>query len=231
MKRSRAPSQVAKKAKASRVSAKGQQMSLNPTRLPYTPKWGFPNRLAIAHKYVETVTLTSTSGSLASNLFRCNGMFDPNQSGTGHQPMYFDELAAIYDHYTVIRSEIKITAALASTTKEGGVLAVYIDDDTTVANTLQTALEQNTSSYKMLCNEQGQQVVLKKKWSAESFGPSPLDNDNLQGTGSTDPSEQSYFVVQWQSIGTPAPASAQLALTCEVTYYAIWDELKTNSGS
>lgn len=39
---------------------------------------------------------------LTYHLFRANGIFDPDVTGTGHQPLYRDQVADLYTNYTVI---------------------------------------------------------------------------------------------------------------------------------
>ena len=47
-------------------------------------------------------------GSLASKVFTCNGLYDPDVSGTGHQPRGFDQMMALYDHYVVTKCKMTV---------------------------------------------------------------------------------------------------------------------------
>lgn len=71
----------------------------------------FPQQKIVRHKYCENVTLPAAGvpGAGTVYAFRANSTFDPNKTGTGHQPMFRDELAANYAYYTVIASFIKVT--------------------------------------------------------------------------------------------------------------------------
>lgn len=55
----------------------------------------------MALRYVETVNLNPGDGTSAVNVFRANQMYDPNYTGAGHQPMFFDNYAALYSKYKV----------------------------------------------------------------------------------------------------------------------------------
>lgn len=190
------------------------------------PRWGFPRRLYIAHKYASTDRFESTLGVSTNRLFRCNGMFDPDLTGIGHQPMYFDNCVAIYDHYTVVKSYAKFTICPSTVSTSAALVACYVDDDASVATPLAN-MEMAGSTGKLIPPAQNEPTILTKSWSARStFGGDPLSNDNLQGTGTTDPVEQSNFVI---SVELPGLVTQNFTLITEIIYYAIWDELKTQT--
>jgi len=59
-----------------------------------------PSRYITKMKYSDAVTL-----SLANSyqyVFNLNSVYDPNRTGTGHQPYGYDQLAALYNRYRVI---------------------------------------------------------------------------------------------------------------------------------
>ena len=47
-------------------------------------------------KYVEAVVLQSVAGAVGRNVFSPQNMFDPNNTGTGHQPMFWDQFTSIW---------------------------------------------------------------------------------------------------------------------------------------
>jgi len=58
-------------------------------------------RMRTVLRYSETVQRSGLS--TYDYLWRLNSLFDPNQTGTGHQPKGFDQLAAFYQRYRVYR--------------------------------------------------------------------------------------------------------------------------------
>lgn len=66
----------------------------------------WPERIFTKLKYSEFLAFTSTSGAVTANVFNANSLFDPNRTGTGHQPMGFDQLAVLYSRYRVFGSKI-----------------------------------------------------------------------------------------------------------------------------
>lgn len=66
------------------------------------PIGGFPNSRTVTLRYVEDFSLNpGASPSLSTQVFRINNLDDPNYTGVGHQPMYYDNYKAIYTKYRV----------------------------------------------------------------------------------------------------------------------------------
>jgi hypothetical protein len=71
------------------------------------PGIGFPDQLKCVLKYKENGISFTASPTPAAQVYRINSLFDPNLTGTGHQPSYFDQLAAVYGQYCVVASRMK----------------------------------------------------------------------------------------------------------------------------
>jgi len=71
----------------------------------------FPPEIFTKHRYSENVTLTTGTGGIYGTLqtYRLNSLYDPNLSGTGHQPYGFDEVVNIYGRYCVTDVDIQLT--------------------------------------------------------------------------------------------------------------------------
>nr|AGA18304.1 hypothetical protein [uncultured marine virus] len=60
-------------------------------------------------RYHETFTLNPGSGGLpGSFIFRSNSCYDPNFTGTGHQPRGYDQIMAMYQYLAVREAQIEI---------------------------------------------------------------------------------------------------------------------------
>lgn len=70
----------------------------------------FPQRFICKMKYAADVQ-TTASGRYVFNL---NSLFDPDQTGGGHQPYGYDNLTAIYKKYRVISCGWRITTTSAT---------------------------------------------------------------------------------------------------------------------
>lgn len=71
---------------------------------------GCPDSVRLILRYGMMTTATTTLGSLYSYQFRGNSVFDPDLSGAGAQPNYFDNWANMYNSYTVLSSRIVVEA-------------------------------------------------------------------------------------------------------------------------
>ncbi len=69
---------------------------------------GFPDQMRVNLVYEDLYTLTTVSNPYTVYQWRGNGPYDPDFTGTGHQPRYFDQYAAIYNKYKVFASKIEI---------------------------------------------------------------------------------------------------------------------------
>ncbi len=69
---------------------------------------GCPDSVRLILRYGMLTTATTTLGSLYSYQFRGNSVFDPDLTGAGAQPNYFDNWANMYNSYTVLSSRIMV---------------------------------------------------------------------------------------------------------------------------
>lgn len=78
------------------------------------PDYGYPDKLVTKLRYVDKVLLDAAVEGIGANVFRMNSLFDPDFTGVGHQPMYFDQLcgavgSAPYSRYRVLGSKMTVT--------------------------------------------------------------------------------------------------------------------------
>lgn len=96
------------------MSEKKSRKSL---RMVTSKRAPMPLRYKTKLRYCEGINLTGTSGAISQYVFRANGLYDPNYTGTGHQPKGFDQLMAIYDHATVTGARIHVIGTSSSGTE------------------------------------------------------------------------------------------------------------------
>lgn len=188
---------------------------------------GFPEMMTQKLKYAEAIRHTVTAGFL-QYVFSANGLFDPNITGSGHQPLYFDQLMAIYNHYAVISSHIKITPYTGATIDL--VKAVYVDDDASGTTTATTVWER--PGVRVSANPPSSTPIPSYDcyWKASNaFGKDVMSNDNLQGTATANPAEQSYFI---NVLFDPAAGTTtNVDFLYEIWYDVVFFERKDMTGS
>jgi hypothetical protein len=72
----------------------------------------FPPHMVKQFRYAETFQFTTGAAGVVGTeqVMRLNSMFDPNQTGVGHQPYGYDQyMGTIYQKYRVLRASFEIT--------------------------------------------------------------------------------------------------------------------------
>jgi hypothetical protein len=147
-------------------------------------------------RYYDVVSI-STGVSLAGNyVFTANGLYDPDITGTGHQPMGFDQMMLCFEHFCVLRAAMTVTCRHTSTAQSAAFAilqsagATAITDYTrNVENGLCVRNRLNATPY------DGSIQTFKSVMDIAKFGgvPDLLDNPDYRGDSGTNPPEQSYF--------------------------------------
>lgn len=113
---------------------------------------GFPDRMITKLEYRTSHTNTSTGGATDYVDYNLNSVYDPEVALGGHQPLWTDQYATLYNKYRVFRAkyELKIVAVNA-----GGVPARYVTLSSAQAPgalpaTIQQAWEQNRTGNRLL---------------------------------------------------------------------------------
>jgi hypothetical protein len=71
------------------------------------PGIGFPDKLLCTLKYCDSASFNSTP-TPSSQVYSCNSLYDPDVSGSGHQPLNFDQFASLYETYVVVGATVKL---------------------------------------------------------------------------------------------------------------------------
>jgi len=189
----------------------------------------FPPQLFNTVRYVESVPISCDTGGNGYYNFSCNGLFDPNNTGTGHQPLYFDQLISIYDHYTVLSSTITIQPTTINVNVPF-IVATYVDDDTSGAIGVSSVLERPGVKWQQVMPLAGQSSKLKCTWNAKKiFGPGTQADPSMQGNVSGNPTEASYFLIY---VGGNIDASlSTIRVLVTIEYKCVWDEFTTIAQS
>jgi len=200
---------------------------------PEPAKIYLPRRVAAFPPQRMTKTLlyvsdpgTSINAGLAmidNHIFSCNGVFDPDITGVGHQPKGFDQIMPLYDHYTVLKSRIACTFYPNGTNIfRCGIVVV---DSTSEYTNLSQVGEVPTA--KSTCVMNGSSADCK----TVSVGVFPLKflgmkfgEDTTRGSASSNPAEGCFFHVYVGSASGADPVA--IFFDAKIWYTVVFHEPK-----
>jgi hypothetical protein len=138
--------------KITKTTSKTKSRSLTPalvrgltSSVPRTvtgTRLGFPAQKHVSMAYVSRHRLTTSTGSVSVQQFRLNSLFDPDFTSGGHQPMGFDQWAAFYNHYVVMKCSYEIEFVdISNSVATQSTVAFHVSDDTVIPTDLETLTE------------------------------------------------------------------------------------------
>ena len=179
----------------------------SPTSFEETWTPVFPARTTRHLRYSTFVTLTVSSvGTVAGHVFSANGLYDPDNTGAGHQPMGFDQMMSFYNHYHCRSSRINVL--FRNTSGVPVDVALALTAGTTITTNADTVLEFGLLNKETLetKNVSGSVKQLTESVSVKHYEgvDDVMDVTELSGTISTNPSEQVHYqILCWdpQNVG------------------------------
>jgi len=181
----------------------------------------------LRYKYLEDVS--ATLGAPRQRAFRGNSLYDPDATGTGNQPLFFDQWSALYSLYYVDRSVIKVTVTNKSTTQPVQVTIVPWVSSTITTN-WNTLLEHSktragtaVSIYNPPLNLQHSELT------RTMFGVQPYDIQ-FRGSTTSNPSSMWYWHV---GVYDPAGSGATVNyyIQVEILYHVTFSQRVQQTGS
>lgn len=184
--------------------------------------------------YEAALSLTApTSGNAVTYFFSANGMFDPNITGTGHQPIGFDQMMLMYEQCTVIKSSIQVTFNIGAGLTVHCGIALFPDASglTNPSQLVENGLMRYctlTSGSSTFQNQRMRTTVRLDCDVARYFGRRGvrvlLADDNLYTTAAANPVEQVYFgIVAWQ-ISPDGTTTTTIGFDALISYDVIYWE-------
>lgn len=214
-----------------------QSESRIPQSIWRLPLSGFPPARTVRLRYVEEISLNSPTAGVAYHMFSANGMYDPNVTGTGHQPRGFDQNMVMYDHYTVTDSKITILPASNTTVNlDPCYYDVHCQDSVAATVTSYIDLFEKRQASGMLqtaglITGRNPQPITRYFNTAKFFNKTAkaLPNSDLSGTASSQPAEQAYWAVYAASVGGNDPVVFNFLV--QIDYVAVLTEMKSINAS
>jgi len=165
-------------------------------------------------KYADTFQLTTVGGGVYR--FNLNSIFDPNRSGTGHQPYGRDTLASIYNRYRVFRVSYAVSFYNSSTSAKVAVCPANIEMG---ASTTSEIMENPQSKWAIQLPG-GQQKIIKGSISLPSLAGRTkaqyMSDDRYQAEMTANPAELLILNVFG---GTITDAGTTIDCAINLTYH------------
>lgn len=148
-----------------------------------------------------------------------SSLYDPYVAVGGHQPMFFDQYAAMYQRYTVMGIAYEVQACTDSSTN--GPLIITVTPSGTGSAPTSISIARERAGTKESITSHGYQARIKGYISvAKMLGVDKrklLTDDQYSALVSANPSQMAYLTLQaWNSSGTAAIA---VYITMRLTYY------------
>lgn len=203
-------------------------------RIPYTPRTlrasvAFPKTRLVRHKYIENVSLPAATGPGVIRQYNiyANSVYDPNRTGVGHQPMYHDEMIAIYKYYTVIASYLKVTFNQTDTSQQN--YGCVVSQDETLQADPSTVLEQFGGTKAQVVAQRNSPLVLRKSFNQAKYLKTNLagvlSDDTYKTERGNNPNAKAsvYYNIWSGPVNASTTLSAHL-MQVEVIYIVMWRE-------
>jgi len=200
---------------ATLASGGGRSASMTLVVEPWMPV--FPASIKRRLRYSTNALLVATSGAVASYVFRANDLFDPDFTGTGHQPMGFDQLMVWYNHFCVV--EARIIAIFRNTAAVTGTCCVRVDGASAPITVIDRIIEIGGCAIDDLGVTGSSSDMKELRLNAnipklQGVHISAITSDPaLRGDAATSPTEVTYFHVQlWNSVAVTISAQVDIIL-------------------
>lgn len=221
-----------------RKSAGSRARSSKPTSItrtftPFNGRSGFPTTLRTKLRYHEDIGFSSVSGAVSGNVMRANSLFDPNETGVGHQPLYFDQFSAVYNRYQVYAATITVVfSPVTETAATSDWLVGIVGQSTnTVGAVPSTLCEQGHAKWAVINGRNGgpNQKTLTLTYTPESCLALTNKDTDVGALISANP-DQSYKFLVWCA-DMQASGTTSLIGSVDITYDVVFSDRITVAAS
>lgn len=199
---------------------------------------GFPRKLIDKLRYCDAYNITiNTSGGPLTGIWSQvlqTSLYDPDLTLTGHQPMYFDQLAAIYAKYRVYGIGYHITFCNTNTSQLMPVVILHTPNSSVVSTSNWNLIEEQTGSRKVVIGPSSSKPTVVKGYIsiARTLGISGVDvrtDPNFEAAINSNPARMAFLHLYASSLNTSA--GNIMNVNMRLTYYCEFSNLAQSSQS
>jgi len=154
------------------------------------------------------------AAGLSVQTYALNSLYDPDYSGSGTQPVGFDEIMTMFYYYRVISVRVRISCTNAGS---AGIIAVTPSRDATLPTQITAMAANDGSVSELIAGTYGQnkKVIVKDINIAQFLGLKSNIGDDLHGTVTGSPSRVLYLHIGLEEIDLSAK---DMSLFCEFEF-------------
>lgn len=161
---------------------------------------GIPLKQYAKLPYSGVTAFNVTASTLATQIFQLNGLYDPDFSGIGVQPNYFDQLMAMYTNYRVYGCKVTYRISAGTSTANCFHMTAALIPANTVSlyANMSSVINSRKAIFKIV-TPTANGVTLSRYYSmSRDFGFTKADiatESRFEGTASSNPSQGLYAVL------------------------------------
>jgi len=142
------------------------------------------------------LSINPAIGAAGVYVFAANGLYDPNITGVGHQPLGFDQYMALYNEYLVIGSTIKVT--FNNSNNAVAFCGIFLEDFNGTSSNMTTYVENGNGVYSVMdaTATGGAVKTLTHLADIQKFSAQKIDQGDVYvGTAAANPTDTHFYHV------------------------------------
>lgn len=190
-----------------------------------------PDIMRVTLPYVRTGVITGTG--IANVVFRGNGLFDPDFTSVGAQPLGFDQWSSFYRRYRVLAYNIKVYASNQDVNKANDAMMIYIVPQNTSSSLVDVSqlLEQQMSKKQIISQSSGMDKTSFELYvDVAKMRGVPREalrqDDTLSALTSANPTQETFVHIGAFDVSSILDAIA-LDFVVEINYYCEFFDRET----
>jgi hypothetical protein len=191
---------------------------------------GFPDRLGTYLRYNQ-IGVAAGAVSPALQQYRLNSLYDPDLTGAGHQPSYYDVLSLVYNQYYVRGAQFKIE--FVNQTTVGLIGVVYYAPEQTSTQTVEQLSESKFAKRFVVGPSTGNNtktITMPYMTISEIWGQRITESDSdFYSSVTTSPINGVY--VAFRLIAADGSTSISCAYRAELVYDSLFKQVAVFASS
>lgn len=184
-----------------------------------------PNGNALWTTMVFTQRNNMATGALGApgiQLYRLNSLFDPDATGVGQQPMFYDQLSPIYQRYCVYQVEYKIVVCNQSTSLDA-IVGIQANADATTSTDVDRYIMNGNCEWNIVERNNGAAIrtfqgTVDLPSMASMTKEQYMADDQYQGIVSGNPGIQFYLKVFAANVDETSGTTGLVRMYTELRY-------------